>query len=60
MARFIKEDSLEEKKEMKTETKKPEKRIYIEKGNQKFVKCPKCGWIHDFDTKICRFCNSKV
>lgn len=36
------------------------KGIIIEKGNKKFIKCPKCGWIHSFDTKKCRFCGAEL
>lgn len=32
----------------------------IKKGNQIFVKCPKCGWIHTFDTVKCRFCGEEL
>lgn len=63
MAKFIKEDVLEtaEKEvEKKPEPKKQEKHIYIKKGKQTFVQCPKCGWIHEKDTKVCRFCGSNV
>lgn len=28
----------------------------IKKGQQEFVKCPKCGWVHPYGTKRCRFC----
>jgi hypothetical protein len=61
MAKFIKDDVLDKKEiEPKTETKKQEKHIYITKGKQTFVICPKCGWMHEKDTKVCRFCYSKV
>lgn len=36
------------------------KGIIIEKGSKKFIKCPKCGWIHSFDTKKCRFCGAEL
>ena len=32
----------------------------IKKGNQTFVKCPKCGWIHNIDTVKCRFCGAEL
>lgn len=32
----------------------------IKKGEQEFVKCPKCGWLHKFGTKKCRFCGSEL
>lgn len=34
--------------------------IIIEKGSKKFIKCPKCGWIHSIDTVKCRFCGAKL
>lgn len=63
MAKFIKDDVLdkkEEKTEQKEETKKQDKRTYITKGKKTFVICPKCGWMHEKDTKVCRFCYSKI
>lgn len=36
------------------------KGIIIKKGNKIFAKCPKCGWIHSFDTKKCRFCGAEL
>jgi uncharacterized OB-fold protein len=61
MAKFIKDDVdvTPQSTEVK-ETKKEEKHIYLKKGKQTFVVCPKCGWIHESGTKVCRFCRSKV
>lgn len=32
----------------------------IKKGQQEFVKCPKCGWVHAYGTKRCRFCGTRL
>ena len=32
----------------------------ITKGSKKFIKCPKCGWIHTIDTEKCRFCGAEL
>ena len=32
----------------------------IKKGEQTFIKCPKCGWIHTIDTIKCRFCGAEL
>ncbi len=47
------------------ETKKTVKEVkrkgeVIHKGNQTFIKCPKCGWIHTSDTEKCRFCGAEL
>lgn len=34
--------------------------IIINKGSKKFIKCPKCGWIHTIDTEKCRFCGAEL
>lgn len=39
--------------------KKPDVEV-IKKGDQEFVTCPKCGWLHKFGTQKCRFCGSKL
>ena len=49
---------VEVKKEVVKEVKK--KGEIIKKGNQTFVKCPKCGWIHTIDTVKCRFCGAEL
>ena len=51
-------------------TKKPVKKATVEekapeevikKGETpEFVFCPKCGWQHQYGTKVCRFCGAKI
>lgn len=50
------------KKTAKVEKVAEEKRngIIIKKGSKKFIKCPKCGWIHSIDTVKCRFCGAEL
>lgn len=38
----------------------PKHREIIHKGNQTFVKCPKCGWIHNSTEEKCRFCGAEL
>lgn len=40
--------------------KKPVEEEVIKKGEQEFITCPKCGWLHKFGTEKCRFCGSKL
>lgn len=44
---------------VKKETKERNGEI-IKKGEQTFIKCPKCGWIHTIDTTKCRFCGAEL
>lgn len=32
----------------------------IKKGNQEFIKCPRCGWVHSLTEKKCRFCGAEL
>lgn len=32
----------------------------IKKGKQEFIKCPKCGWVHSKEEKVCRFCGAEL
>lgn len=32
----------------------------IKKGDQEFIKCPKCGWIHSSSETKCRFCGADL
>lgn len=43
-----------------TEKKEAPKEV-IKKGDEpEFVNCPKCGWQHQYGTKVCRFCGAKI
>lgn len=55
--KFIDKPVEEKKEAVKVAKKKGE---IIKKGNQTFVKCPKCGWIHTIDTVKCRFCGAEL
>ena len=55
--KFIDKPIKIKKEVFKVEKKKGE---IIKKGNQTFVKCPKCGWIHTIDTVKCRFCGAEL
>ena len=56
----VKKVELPTSDDVKKEVVEEPKAEVIKKGEQEFVVCPKCHWVHTPDTKRCRFCGAKI
>lgn len=61
MNKFIGKKTSKTTKKVSTKAIKPVEKVeVIKKGEQEFITCPRCGWVHKYGTEKCRFCGKKL